>query len=176
MPVIVHAETRKLNQDEFAEVAYEVMRHVFQIHSEFGRFFREEIYHSEIARRCSGLAKVPVEVWYGSFRKFYFLDLLVGGGAVFELKAVRGLTEKHRGQLLQYLLLADVAHGKLINVRPELVEHEFINTTLTTADQPPDSLESLCALACATRCHPRVYLGRSASHLASICSYVSVLV
>jgi len=133
MPVSVHAETRRLTQEQFAEVAYEVMGHVFQIHSELGRFFREEIYHNEIARRCGGLARVPIEVWHGGFRKFYYPDLLVGQGAVFELKTVRNLNERHRGQLLQYLLLADLAHGKLVNIRSELVEHEFVNTMLTTS-------------------------------------------
>jgi GxxExxY protein len=135
VPVTVHAELRRLGQDEFAHVAYEVMGHVFKIHAEFGRFLREEIYHCEIARRCRGMTKVPIEVCQAGFRKFYFIDLLVAYGAVFELKTMQGLAEHHRAQLLQYLLLADLTHGKLVNLRPESVQHEFVNTTLTCADR-----------------------------------------
>ncbi len=63
MPVVVQAETRRIGQDEFARIAYRVMGHVFSIHADFGRLMREEIYHFEIARRCGGWAKVPVETW-----------------------------------------------------------------------------------------------------------------
>ena len=135
MPVTVHAETHRMSQDEFGQVAYDVMGHVFAIHAEFGSFLREEIYHSEIARRCGGLVKVPVEVCHVGFRRLYFIDLLVGGGAVFELKTVQRLTDRHRSQLLQYLLLADLSNGKLVNLSPDLVEHEFVNTTLTCSDR-----------------------------------------
>src|SRR5262249_48386593 len=57
VPITVHANVRKLGQDGFAQVAYEVMGHVFQVHSEFGRFLREEIYHTKIAKRTGKLAK-----------------------------------------------------------------------------------------------------------------------
>jgi len=141
MPVIVHADVRRMSQNEFGSVAYEVMKHVFAIHSEFGRFLCEEIYHSEIARRCGGLMKVPVDVRHRDFHKRYFIDLLIGDGAVFELKAAAKLTDRHRGQLLQYLLLTDLSHGKLINLRADLVEHEFVNTMLTLADRVKFALD-----------------------------------
>lgn len=135
MPVVVHADIQRMTQDEFGRISYEVMKHVFAIHSELGRFLNEEIYHSEIARRCGGLTMVPVEVRHRDFRKLYFIDLLIGGGALFELKAVQKLTNRHRAQLLQYLLLTDLSHGKLINLSADLVEHEFVNTSLMTADR-----------------------------------------
>src|SRR5262245_23381611 len=112
MPVTIHAELRRLDQDAFGQIAYDVMGQIFAVHTEFGRFLREEIYHTEIARRSGGLAKVPIEVQHAGFRKFYFIDLLVGGGAIFELKTASGLTDYHRSQLLHYLLLADLSHGK----------------------------------------------------------------
>jgi hypothetical protein len=61
--------------------------------------------------------------------------LLVDRGAIFELKTVSRLTDEHRAQLISYLLLTGGCHGKLINFRPERVEHEFVNTTLTHADR-----------------------------------------
>ena len=63
------------------------------------------------------------------------MDLLVGGGAVFELKTVKKLGGAHRSQLLNYLLLCELSHGKLVNLRPERVEHEFVNTHLKHSDR-----------------------------------------
>ncbi len=37
--------------------------------------------------------------------------------------------------MLNYLLLCDLAHGKLINVRPESIEHEFVNTQWRFTDR-----------------------------------------
>jgi hypothetical protein len=72
-----------------------------------------------------------------------------GCGAIFELKAVEALTDRHRGQLLNYLFLADLPHGKLVNLQPQRVEHEFVNApirsherrdfTVIDADADPES-------------------------------------
>jgi hypothetical protein len=48
---------------------------------------------------------------------------------------VEALSRRHRAQLLHYLLLCDVGHGKLINVRPAAVQHEFVNSYLERADR-----------------------------------------
>jgi GxxExxY protein len=135
MPVIVHAETRQMSAEEFKDVAYNVMRHVFAVHAEFGRCFREVVYQREIAHRCGGRFEVPVEVVHDTFRKNDYLDLLVGGGAVFEVKTAEMLTEKHRNQLMHYLLLAQIPRGKLVNLRPASVEQEFVNARLTHAER-----------------------------------------
>ena len=55
MPVVVHADVRRPSQEEFAEISYDVMHHLFAIHNEFGRFLREEIYKQELAARRAGL-------------------------------------------------------------------------------------------------------------------------
>ena len=136
MPITIDAELRKLSQDEFGRIAYDVMRHAFDIHRELGRFFDEGIYQGELAHRCGNARiELPIEVTLGSFKKVYFVDLLVAGGAVFEIKTADDLHDRHRAQLLNYLLLADFAHGKLINFLPEAVQHEFVNTTLLRADR-----------------------------------------
>lgn len=136
MPVLVHAETRRMSQAEFGAVAHEVLRRVFEVHNEMGRFFDESIYQQAVAAGLSrARTEVPIEVTFGDFRKEYFIDLLVDGGAGFELKAVETLSGRHRAQLLNYLLLAELPHGKLVNVRPDLVEHEFVNTSLTRVER-----------------------------------------
>jgi hypothetical protein len=54
---------------------------------------------------------------------------MAGNGALIEFKTVEAIHARHRGQAINYLLLADLEHAKLINVRPETVEHEFVNCT-----------------------------------------------
>jgi hypothetical protein len=79
-------------------------------------------------------------VTFDSFKKTYFLDLLVGG-AIFELKTVELIAPRHRAQLLNYLLLTGAAHGKVVNMRPHKVQHEFVNTCLNRADRIAFSIE-----------------------------------
>lgn len=136
MPITTRFPLRRLSQAEFAELSYQVMNHVFAIHNEIGRFFDEKIYKRELAQRLPGVRlEECVEVTFRSFRKTYFLDLLVAEGGLFEFKAVESLAGRHRAQLLNYLLLCDLAHGKLVNVRSEDVEHEFVNTHWRAADR-----------------------------------------
>lgn len=128
MPIIPSITTRRLSQKEFGALAYEVMDHVFAIHGDFGRFFDEKIYKKELAARMKGvLLEVFVDVVHGTFSKRYFADVIVHDGGLFEFKAADAIQSKHRGQTIHYLLLFDLAHGKLINVRTEDVRHEFVN-------------------------------------------------
>src|SRR5262247_1857215 len=102
----------------------------------FGRFCDEKIYKRELARRFPGTElEVPIEIKFESFCKLYFLDVLINGSAVFEFKTVDSLTDRHRSQLLHYLMMADLSHGKLVNTRTEQVQHEFVNMTLRPSDR-----------------------------------------
>jgi GxxExxY protein len=128
MPIHHSIATTRISQDDFKDLASEVMRHVFDIHNEFGRLFDELIYKRELAARLPGVVlEAPVTVAHGGFSKTYSLDVLVHGRGLFEFKAADAIHPRHRGQTLNYLLLFDLAHGKIINVRTERVEHEFVN-------------------------------------------------
>ena len=136
MPIVVHADIRRPSQPEFAAISYDVMHHVFAIHNEFGRFLREELYKQELAARWPGLQlEVPIDVSFDGFTTRYRMDLLADGCALFELKTVDALTSRHQAQLLHYLLLAELPHGKLVNMRPDVVEHAFLNTRLRLSDR-----------------------------------------
>jgi GxxExxY protein len=136
MPIQVHTTIRRLDEVSFGKIAYDVMRRVFDIHNEFGRFFDEKIYKRELARRFPRTElEVPIEVEFDGFHKLYFLDVLIDGGAAFEFKTVESLTGRHRSQLLHYLMMSDLSHGKLVNTRTEQVQHEFVNTTLRPSDR-----------------------------------------
>jgi GxxExxY protein len=136
MPIHVGAEVRQLDDVDCKACVYEVMRQVFAVHSELGRLFHEKIYQHEVAfRLAEAKCEVPIDVRFDDFCKTFYLDLLVGGGAVFEMKAVETLADRHRRQLLNYLFLTGLHHGKLVNLRPERVDHEFVNNTATLAER-----------------------------------------
>ncbi|WP_168442747.1 GxxExxY protein [Pontiella desulfatans] len=108
----------------------------FDIHNEFGRFCDENIYQAELMERCisagiEGHSEVEIRVSYDTFHKSYFIDLLLSNSIVYELKTAKTLNGEHRKQILNYLLLANLAHGALINFRPASVAHEFASTRLT---------------------------------------------
>lgn len=137
MPIELSQNIRTLDQEAFGAIAFDVMNHAFQVHNKLGRFFGEDAYQQELAHvlQPRAIIEAGIMVKYADFCKPYFIDLLVDHGAIFELKTVSRLTDEHRAQLLNYLLLTESHHGKLINFRPERVEHEFVNTTLTQADR-----------------------------------------
>lgn len=136
MPVNVDTVINRLDQVAFGKIVHDVMRCVFDIHNEFGRFFDEKIYQRELARRFPGTQlEVPVHVTFEDFSKTYFLDALVARSAIFEFKTVEALAARHRSQLLNYLLLTELSHGKLVNMRTEKVQYEFVNTTLRLCDR-----------------------------------------
>ena len=140
MPVDCGIELDPVDQERFHAVDRLVMRHVFDIHNTLGRFCDEKIYQEELAERCraSGLAahrEVALRVMHRGFVKPYYLDMLVEQGAVYELKAVEALNRNHQKQLINYLLLAGLRHGKLVNFHPASVEARFVSTRLRREDR-----------------------------------------
>lgn len=125
-----------MSQSEFGELAYEVMRLVFAVRDEMGRYFDEKIYKREIASRVPGMhLEVPVTVSYLTFEKQYYLDSVVNTGGLFEFKTVESLTPKHEAQLLNYLHLTGLGHGKLVNLRTEPIGQKFVNTSIVHNDR-----------------------------------------
>jgi GxxExxY protein len=128
MPIHRSTETIRPSQSEFGQIAYDVMDCVYAIHNDFGRFFDEAVYKRELADRMPGMElELPVTVTHGTFSKLYKLDVLAHKRGIFEFKAAESIVSRHRGQTLNYLLLFDLPHGKVINVRPESVGDEFVN-------------------------------------------------
>ena len=132
MPIIPKFQTRRLSQEEFGKIAYEVMNQVFSIHNEMGRFFDEKNYQHELAARfphvtLEGQVNGQVNVVYENFTKRYYADVIVGEGSLFEFKAAGSIHKQHESQAIHYLHLLDLAHGKIINIRPEQVESKFVN-------------------------------------------------
>jgi len=126
-----------ISQEQFTAIDYRVMREVFACHNEMGRLCDEGIYHTDLVSRLEAAklrtvhAEVPMIVSHLDFSKTYYLDLVLCQSAIYELKSVVQLVPEHEAQVLNYLLLGGVGHGKIINFRPSKVQSRFVNTTLT---------------------------------------------
>ena len=141
MPIISSLPIRRISQEEFAAIDYRVMRLAFDSHNALGRLYDEEIYQNDLAARiqAAGLGPVhtetPLTVTHRDFSKTYRLDIVIQETAIYELKTGASLLGEHDAQLLNYLLLAGVQHGKLVNFRQSKTESRFVNTTLTAEDR-----------------------------------------
>ncbi len=140
MPVACSSVIEPLDQDRFHQLDKQLMGEVFAMHNTMGRFFDEKIYQAEFAERCRGLGieanrEVEIRVIHEDFYKSYFIDLLVGRGCLYELKAAKALNPSHDKQVIQYLLLAGLNHGKLVNFRPSSVGSRFVSSSLGHQDR-----------------------------------------
>jgi len=147
MPITSPVSLNQINQDDFAKLDYQVMRHAFQSQNELGRLCDEVIYQNDLTNRLEAaglptLKEVPVTVTYRDFVKIYSLDLVVANAGIYELKTATALVAAHEAQLLNYLFLCGSRHGKLINFRPINVESRFFNTTLSQTDRGQFAVEA----------------------------------
>ncbi len=128
MPITTSIPIHAITQQEFGGVAYEVMQHLFAVHHEFGRLFDEIVYKRELAARMNAVElEVGVVISHETFTKRFVADAIVGGGGLFEFKAVEAIHPRHRAQAINYLLLFGLHHAKIVNTRTERVQHEFVN-------------------------------------------------
>lgn len=137
MPIEVRSDVRGMAEDVFRHVAYAMTGSAFDVHNRLGNLFGERAYKCQLAKACLRLGfqraevEVPVDVKFDSFHKQYFLDLLVDGGALFELKAEAAIAPAHRAQTMNYLFMTALQRAKLFNFGANRVQHEFVSTTLT---------------------------------------------
>ena len=124
MPIQVQSEIRVFDQEQYHALNRRILRVVFHVHNDFGRFLDEELFKREIAARCVEMGIEPVErevrirVTHERFFKDYSMDLLLAKGLMLEAKAREAIAPAHRTQSLNYLLLAGM-------------QHEFVSTRLT---------------------------------------------
>lgn len=129
--VLIHART----EEEFRALDYRVMGKAFEIHNDLGPHLDEVVYKNELAFRLaqdgiSGIREFPVDLIFSTFLKTVFIDLLVDGSTVYEIKTANSFATAHRSQAINYLFATGTKHGKLVNFRGPKVEGEFVSTTL----------------------------------------------
>ncbi len=126
MPVQIAAQIIKPTKKRFYEIDYLVTGHAHAIHNEFGRLMHEHIYQAELARRCIAdglptLREVQLLLTHETFQKPYYIDLLVDSSVPVETKTNETLVPANTAQTLNYLYIANLDHGTLLNLRPVTV-------------------------------------------------------
>jgi GxxExxY protein len=127
-----------LTSEEFSSLDYRVMSCAFTSQNGIGRLADERIYEASLAHQLKTIGldcctQVPIYIEHSTFRKTYFLDMVVDSGGVYELKTVSQLTGDHVSQLLCYLYLLDIPRGKLINFRSARIESQFVNAPIAAS-------------------------------------------
>ncbi len=137
MPITFSPKIKPISQDAFHAIDHAVVGLAFGVHRDLGPMFLDErIYQNTLVMRCEDAGftvalEEPIHVRFESFSKTYYMDLLVNDSALYELKAVKALTEHHRKQAIHYLALTGLHHGQLLNFYPQSVEKEFVSSNLT---------------------------------------------
>lgn len=103
------------------EITEKIIAAFYAVNNELGHGFLEKIYENAliIELQTMGLevkAQVPVSVKYrGQVVGEHFLDLLVEGKVVVEIKAAESLVPAHEAQLINYLRATSLRVGLLLN-------------------------------------------------------------
>lgn len=131
---------RNKAKDRFHALDYQVMKHVFGIHNRMGNCHDEEVYQNELLHllRKDGIQaqkEVPLSIGFRSYKKTYFLDLLLEDEHIYELKALPQLTLQCKSQIINYQLIAEKPYGKLVNCGGSSVESAFSTCTLTKPER-----------------------------------------
>jgi len=157
MPIECPIQFQKIEREVFQKLDYQVMKLAFETHGHLGRNCDEEIYHNDLAARLNeaghsrSLVEVHIRVRHGRFLKEYRIDLVAAEQAVYELKTARGISPSHEAQTMNYLMLTDCEHGKVVNFGGASVDSRFINNplkrekryhfeTITTSWRGPETL------------------------------------
>ena len=110
------------------ELSYTIIGCCIHVHSELGPGLLEQCYHNALYYELteSGLSagyNVPFSVRYrGTVVGEYFADLVVENAVIIELKSVHHLAEVHTAQLLNYLYIAKLQLGLLVNFQGQRLE------------------------------------------------------
>jgi GxxExxY protein len=102
-----------------------------RVHSGLGPGYTEAVYHDAMAVELTAssltfVRNFPVKVSYrGEILRDQYLDLVVAGAIVVELKAVERLARIHEMQLLSYMKTARLKAGLLMNFHAEYLRSQL---------------------------------------------------
>jgi GxxExxY protein len=105
----------------FPELSYQILGCCFKVYKALGPFYREEVYQKalEIELQHSGLTFVRKKALWLSYHGVQIaecqLDLLVENSIILELKSTESIHPQHVSQLIQYLELANLHLGIVVN-------------------------------------------------------------
>jgi GxxExxY protein len=146
MPIHCTIPILPINQEEFVRLDYQIMSHAFDCQNEIGSLADERVYKMDLSCRLRNAGftvdlECEIVLSHQSFLKSLFLDLVVNGTAIYELKSAIALTEAHRAQLLTYLYITNSDRGKLINFATPNVKAEFVNAVISRTNRRTFSID-----------------------------------
>ena len=112
------------------ELTAEIMKAAFKVHNALGCGLLEKPYQNALAREMtlSGLNVITQKEFCVLYREkevgMYCADMVVEEKVIVEVKAVEQLTDVHRAQLLNYMRLAGLRVGLLINFAGRRLQYE----------------------------------------------------
>ena len=114
-----------LNDGLYKKEGYDLMGAAFEVYNEQGGGLLEEICQESLEmelaiRGIEFVSQMQLQVFYKGveLKKRYVPDLMVCGGILVELKAVKQLAPEHEAQLLNYMRITKIRVGYLINYGP----------------------------------------------------------
>jgi GxxExxY protein len=130
MPIERQIEFPVISREEFKEVDYILTGIAFEAHRVLGRLADEDVYKRDIFERARAVGlqahrEVRLQMLWRSFSKCLIIDLVVGG-AVYEAKTAESIVAAHEAQTRNYLILAGVSFGKILNFRQASVQRRFV--------------------------------------------------
>jgi len=113
------------------EISSKIIKAAINVHKELGPGLLESVYQRcmiielrEMGLSCE--AEVPVKIMYKNHDvsdEAFYIDLLVEGQIIIELKSVEQVKDVHKKQLLTYLRLRKLSLGLLINFNEVLLKN-----------------------------------------------------
>jgi GxxExxY protein len=116
--------------EELNSLTYRIVGVCMEVHRELGPGFPEEYYQKalELEFGQQGIAfepQKPVQVNYkGTQVGLNFIDFVVDGKVILEIKSVRQLDDVHRGQVIKYFAATGLGLGLLVNFGQSSLKHE----------------------------------------------------
>jgi len=126
-----------MEKEQFEFLANQIFNAALEVHKLLGPGLLESVYEFALVRefqirdlQVARQAKIPLFYKESDTGKEFFIDILVAGEIVIEIKSVENILPVHQAQLLSYLKLADKRMGFLINFNVPLLKNglkRFVN-------------------------------------------------
>lgn len=145
MPVRTSIPLSPCSQTAFGDIAYDVVGVALDLYAKMGNKFQESVYRSTLRQSLGIRASEEIEInlIHQNFMKKLYMDLVVDSSCVFELKASKSISPSHTSQLIQYLMLTGLNHGKVISFGGAQIEHKFVNCHMSVDDRREFTFERI---------------------------------
>jgi GxxExxY protein len=120
----------------FKEESYQIVGACFEVYKERGSGFLEAVYQEclsmEFKERgipCEEQPRLRLNDKQRVLTQTYQPDFICYGGVVVEIKAIKGLADEHRAQVINYLRATGNQLGLLINFGhyPQIEHERYVN-------------------------------------------------